>query len=96
MNPRPFYTRREFLRGSVLGGALSWTVPGFVQATLSSLQADAAERAGAATGKQAPILVLLQLAGGNPPDGGWMLENTAPQFVASQVMADLQPGDPFA
>ena len=33
----------------------------------------------------------LQLAGGNPPDGGWVLENTAPQFVASQVMADLQP-----
>ena len=65
MNPRPFYTRREFLRGSLLGGALSWTVPGFVQATLSQLQADAAERAAAATGKQAPILVLLQLAGGN-------------------------------
>ena len=33
----------------------------------------------------------LQLAGGNPPDGGWVLESTAPQFVASQVMADLQP-----
>lgn len=33
----------------------------------------------------------LQLAGGNPPDGGWVLESTAPQFVASGVMADLQP-----
>ncbi len=60
-----FYTRREFLRGSVLGGALSWTIPGFVQSTLVSLQAAAAERAGAPTGKQDPILVLLQLAGGN-------------------------------
>ena len=65
MRTSPFYTRREFLRGSVLGGALSWTVPGFVQATLSSLQAAAAERANAPTGKADPILGVLQLAGGN-------------------------------
>ena len=36
-------------------------------------------------------MLFRSLAGGNPPDGGWVLENTAPQFVASQVMADLQP-----
>lgn len=33
----------------------------------------------------------LQLAGSNPPDGGWILENTAPQFVASGVLAELGP-----
>lgn len=33
----------------------------------------------------------LQLAGSNPPDGGWILENTAPQFIASGVLTDLAP-----
>lgn len=33
----------------------------------------------------------LQLAGSNPPDGGWILENTAPQFIASSVLTDLTP-----
>ncbi len=31
----------------------------------------------------------LQLAGSNPPDGGWILENTAPQFIASGVLTNL-------
>ncbi len=35
--------------------------------------------------------VTLQLAGSNPPDGGWILENSAPQFLASGVMVDLAP-----
>ncbi len=33
----------------------------------------------------------LQLAGSNAPDGGWILENTAPQFIASGVLTDLTP-----
>jgi multiple sugar transport system substrate-binding protein len=33
----------------------------------------------------------LQLAGSNPPDGGWILENTAPQFLASGVLTELSP-----
>src|SRR5258706_1414324 len=33
----------------------------------------------------------LQLAGSNPPDGGRILENTAPQFIASGVLTDLTP-----
>jgi multiple sugar transport system substrate-binding protein len=33
----------------------------------------------------------LQLAGSNPPDGGWILENTVPQFIASGVLTDLTP-----
>ncbi len=59
-------TRREFLRASVLGGALSWTVPAFLAHTFSALHAEAADAAvQTATGKDAPILVILQMAGGN-------------------------------
>ena len=59
-------TRREFLRTSVLGGALSWTVPAFLANTFSALQAEAADRATqAATGRDSNILVVLQMAGGN-------------------------------
>jgi uncharacterized protein (DUF1501 family) len=59
-------TRRDFLRTSVLGAALSWTVPVFIERTFSALNAEAAESSlPAATGKDHPILVVLQLAGGN-------------------------------
>ncbi len=59
-------TRREFLRTSVLGGALSWTVPAFLANTFSALQADAADSAiQTATGSDSTILVVLQMAGGN-------------------------------
>jgi uncharacterized protein (DUF1501 family) len=59
-------TRREFLRTTVLGSALSWTVPAFLANTFSALQAGAADSATQiATGKDATILVVLQMAGGN-------------------------------
>ena len=59
-------TRREFLRASVLGGALSWTVPSFLAQTLTALQAEAADKATqVTTGADANILVILQMAGGN-------------------------------
>jgi uncharacterized protein (DUF1501 family) len=59
-------TRREFLRQTVLGGALSWTVPTFLANTFAALQAEAADRATqAATGRDSTILVILQMAGGN-------------------------------
>src|SRR5262249_14812009 len=59
-------TRREFLRTSVLGGALSWTVPAFLANTFSALQAQAADSATQiATGRDSNILVILQMAGGN-------------------------------
>src|SRR5215467_9740668 len=59
-------TRREFLRTSVLGGALSWTVPSFLANTFSALHADAADKATQiATGRDSTILVILQMAGGN-------------------------------
>ncbi|SNS31962.1 multiple sugar transport system substrate-binding protein [Tropicimonas sediminicola] len=33
--------------------------------------------------------ITLQLAGGNPPDLGWLLENSAPTFVDAGVLADV-------
>ena len=58
-------TRREFLRTTVLGSALSWTVPTFLANTFSALHAAAADSTTQiATGKDSTILVVLQMAGG--------------------------------
>ena len=67
MTPRPlFTTRRDFLRTTILGGALSWTVPSFVAETFNALHAAAdGSLTQIDTGKDGPILVLIQLAGGN-------------------------------
>ncbi|HVU26222.1 MAG TPA: DUF1501 domain-containing protein [Verrucomicrobiae bacterium] len=59
-------TRREFLRTTVLGSALSWTVPAFLANTFAALQGRAADSATQiVTGKDDTILVVLQMAGGN-------------------------------
>jgi len=58
-------TRREFLRTTVLGGALSWTVPAFVARTFAEFDVPATNDTQVATGKDSPILVILQMAGGN-------------------------------
>ena len=59
-------TRREFLRRTVLGSALCWTVPAFLADTFTALQAQAADSATQiTTGKDSTILVVLQMAGGN-------------------------------
>ena len=59
-------TRREFLRATVLGSALTWTVPVFLADTFAALQSQAADSATQiVTGKDATILVVLQMAGGN-------------------------------
>lgn len=59
-------TRREFLRATVLGSALSWTVPTFLANTFARLHDDAADSATQiATGRDSTILVVLQMAGGN-------------------------------
>ena len=66
MNNPLFTTRRDFLRTTLLGGALAWTVPSFVAQTFSALHAQAdGALTQVATGKDGPILVLIQLAGGN-------------------------------
>jgi uncharacterized protein (DUF1501 family) len=60
------HTRRQFLRTSLLGGAVSWTIPAFLERTFFTLDAMAADSAiQTATGKDGPILIFLQLAGGN-------------------------------
>src|SRR5579859_5325969 len=59
-------TRRQFLRTTVLGSALSWTVPAFLADTFAALHSEAADSATQiVTGKDATILVVLQMAGGN-------------------------------
>src|SRR6202045_4304724 len=59
-------TRRAFLRTSLLGAALSWTTPVFLERTFITLNAQAADSSiQTTTGKDHPILVVLQLAGGN-------------------------------
>ena len=59
-------TRREFLRTTVLGSALSWTVPAFLANTLTALHTEAADSATQiVSGKDGTILVVLQMAGGN-------------------------------
>jgi uncharacterized protein (DUF1501 family) len=59
-------TRRDFLRTTLLGGALSWTVPSFVANTFGALHAQAdGALTQITTGKDGPILILIQLAGGN-------------------------------
>jgi uncharacterized protein (DUF1501 family) len=66
MNNPLFTTRRDFLRTTILGGALTWTVPSFVAQTFSALHAQAdGALTQVTTGKDGPILVLIQLAGGN-------------------------------
>ena len=59
-------TRRAFLRTSLLGAAVSWTIPVFLERTFVTLNARAADSPiQTATGIDRPILVVLQLAGGN-------------------------------
>jgi uncharacterized protein (DUF1501 family) len=59
-------TRREFLNGTLLGAGAAFTAPAFLHQTMSVLHAAEADRAvQAVTGRDAPILVVLQLAGGN-------------------------------
>lgn len=60
------HTRRRFLRTSLLGGAVAWTLPAFIDRTFAALGSAAdGSLLQTATGKDAPILVILQMAGGN-------------------------------
>ncbi|HEY4284046.1 MAG TPA: DUF1501 domain-containing protein [Chthoniobacterales bacterium] len=59
-------TRRKFLRNSVLGAAATWTLPVFLEKTFGVLDAMAADSlTQTVTGRDGPILVVVQLAGGN-------------------------------
>src|SRR6202453_864193 len=60
------HTRRAFLRTSMLGAAAAWTLPVFLEKTFLALDAQAADSmVQTVTGKDGPILVVLQQAGGN-------------------------------
>jgi uncharacterized protein (DUF1501 family) len=59
-------TRRRFLGTSILGAALTWTIPVFLDRTFLALHAEAASSGlQTLTGRDHPILVVVQLAGGN-------------------------------
>lgn len=60
------HTRRSFLKSTAWGGALGSTVPAFLAATLDQLHGENLDRTVApVTGKDGPVLVVIQLAGGN-------------------------------
>jgi uncharacterized protein (DUF1501 family) len=85
MNELNLKTRREFLRTSALGGAVTWTVPAFLSQTFSALHTEAAAQTQPTTGKDGTILVVLQLAGGN--DG---LNTVVP--VTNEYYQKARPG----
>ncbi len=63
---RSLHTRRQFLRTSMLGAAAAWTLPLFLEKTFLAMDAEAADSATQTSdGKDGPILVVLQMAGGN-------------------------------
>lgn len=61
------YSRRSFLRTSALGGSFTATLPSFLASTFDALAEETTARSATQprTGKDAPVLVVLQLAGGN-------------------------------
>ncbi|MEW6304111.1 MAG: DUF1501 domain-containing protein [Verrucomicrobiota bacterium] len=63
--PTTLKTRREFLRTTLLGGAVSWTVPAFIDSTFTALNSEAADKGPQAASRDGRIVVLLQIAGGN-------------------------------
>ncbi|MEO0454572.1 MAG: DUF1501 domain-containing protein [Verrucomicrobiota bacterium] len=59
-------TRRQFLQTGMMGMAASWTIPTFLNETILSMDLHAADSALQVTsGKDGPILVVLQMGGGN-------------------------------
>ncbi len=58
-------SRRQFLTRLGLGAAATWTLPIFLDQTFGALESDAMHHTQAITGKDSPILIVLQLAGGN-------------------------------
>jgi len=66
MSQPTLHTRRQFLKTSILGGAIGWSIPAFLESTLLSMNALAeTSLIQTQTGKDGTILVLIQLGGGN-------------------------------
>jgi uncharacterized protein (DUF1501 family) len=60
-----FFTRRQLLRHTWMGAALTQTVPGFIGSTFTALSQAAEATSSPRSGTDERILVVLQLAGGN-------------------------------
>jgi hypothetical protein len=58
-NDATLRTRREFLRTTVLGGALSYTIPAFLANTFSALQVDTPSFRSATIIITAPVRILV-------------------------------------
>jgi uncharacterized protein (DUF1501 family) len=59
-------TRRQFIRSGMMGVAATWTLPTFLNQTILSMDLQAAHSPVQVTsGKDGPIMVVLQLGGGN-------------------------------
>lgn len=59
-------TRRRFLRQTLLGAAVTMTIPVFLQKTFATMEGEAADSpVQVPTGRDGRILVVLQMAGGN-------------------------------
>jgi uncharacterized protein (DUF1501 family) len=59
-------TRREFIKKGMVGLASTWALPAFLNQTLLQMHAHAADAlVQPVTGKDGPILVVLQMGGGN-------------------------------
>ena len=80
-------TRRAFLRTSLLGAALSWTIPVFLERTFITLNAQAADSSiQAITGKDHPIrlylLKMIFILGRARPSGS-PRERSLPSIILS-------------
>ncbi|HMP90297.1 MAG TPA: DUF1501 domain-containing protein [Kiritimatiellia bacterium] len=86
-------TRREFLRTSLVGGALTWSIPLFLQSTMRSLAANAlGSSIQVERGRDGNILVVLQLAGGN--DGlNTLVPITNDHYYKARPRLALPPGN---
>ena len=66
MNEQGLHTRREFIRTTVLGGAVCGVMPAFLHETVGAMtRGEEGSLVQGAHGKDDPILVAIQLAGGN-------------------------------
>ncbi len=83
-------TRRQFIRSSMMGMAASWTLPSFLNSTILSM--DLAAATAPSTGKDQPILIVLQMGGGN--DGlNTIIPHADDAYHRARSSLAIAPGD---